>query len=340
MIGVCPPKGYDPGMQFRIGVDGGGSKTRATLFSNACVLGEGHAGPSNPLAVGMEVAASNLTRALEQALAEGGEGGALSFKDKESVPAGFGIAGLGAGERGREARESLGSLLASRFPTLELRFFTDLEAAFAGTFEGELGILVIGGTGSSAMGFDGKDRCIRVGGFGKRLGDPGSGFSVLLEAAQLLLSRSEGLLPGGLPSWSLPFLHALSCDDPRALIPLFARDPSPQELEGGIGALEEAASKGAEEPLALLQKAGRILADHAGALAARLALPKVPVACAGGFLSKSQPVHKAFCARLEALSREQERALVYSDRHPRPEWGAAGLAVEAWPSLLNALNSH
>ncbi len=328
-------------MNLVIGVDGGGSKTRATVFSGGqrlgrC-LGQGRAGPSNPLSVGVEVAGTNLTRALAQALEQSEESSESEWKKESEIPLGLGIAGVGAGEHGREAAEILRKLLESRFPNLNSYFFTDLEAAFAGTFEGKAGILVIGGTGSSALGFDGKEQLLRVGGFGKRLGDPGSGFSVLLEAAQLLLSKSEGLLAGGLPSWGFSFLHALSCTDPRDLIPIFARDPSPQELELGISALEEAASTGAEEPLALLQKAGRVLADHAGALGARLGLPRVSVACAGGFVTKSLPVRKAFGAHLQQLSDQQERTYIFSDRNPDPERGAAGLAVNAWPLLLKAM---
>lgn len=322
-----------PRMQLRIGVDGGGSKTRASLFSGKTRLGLGRAGPSNPLAVGTETAGSNLMRAVQQALDEARERMGKDWEEPSSLPCGLGLAGVGAGDEGRQAAQALAGLLRGRFPNLRPQFYTDLEAAFAGTFEGRPGILVIGGTGSSALGFDGASQLLRVGGFGKRLGDPGSGFAVLLEAAQLLLSKSEGLLPGGMPSWGPALLHALGCADPRDLIPIFARDPSPLELEQGIRALEEAASGGEAVPGELLRKAGRILADHAGALGARLGLSEVRVACAGGFLCKAPMVLDSFCARLEGHSREQQRSYVFLDRSPDPEWGAAGLAVGAWPSL-------
>ncbi len=327
-------------MQLSIGVDGGGSKTRATVFAGERCLGQGRAGPSNPLAVGLETAGSNLVRALDQALTQAKQATGPAWNEEARIPMGLGVAGVGAGERGREAAEALAKFLRARFPLLEPHFYTDLEAAFAGTFEGKAGILVIGGTGSSALGFDGKGQLLRVGGFGKRLGDPGSGFSVLLEAAQLLLSKSEGLLPGGLPPWGLSFLHALSCDDPRDLIPLFARDPSPLELDQGIRILEESASREEAVPRELLRKAGRVLADHAGALGARLALREIPVSCGGGFVSKIPLVREAFCSRLKELSQEQGRVFVFLDRSPDAERGAAGLAVGAWPSLQIADRSR
>jgi N-acetylglucosamine kinase-like BadF-type ATPase len=288
--------------------------------------------------VGVEVAGTNLIRALEQALEPSEISSELKLRLDSRIPLGLGIAGIGAGESGREAAEAFRSLLSSRYPNLVPLFFTDLEAAFAGTFEGEAGILVIGGTGSSGLGFDGKSKLVRVGGFGKRLGDPGSGFSVLLEAAQLLLSRNEGLLPGGLPSWGRAFLHGLGCRDPRDLIPIFARDPSPKELEQGIRVLEDTASGGEEEPKNLLKKAGRILADHAGALGVHLALHKISVSCSGGFLCKSPLVRQAFCDRLQTLSKEQGTLFDFSDRTPDPERGAAGLAAQEWPALQEAIS--
>ena len=45
--------------QLVAGVDGGGTGTRAVILNHEqCVIGEGHAGPSNPLRVGIATAAT------------------------------------------------------------------------------------------------------------------------------------------------------------------------------------------------------------------------------------------------------------------------------------------
>src|SRR6059058_5948948 len=56
-----------------LGVDGGGTKTKIVLVNDARdVVGEGEAGPSNPLRVGVETAVANITKAVDAACDAGG----------------------------------------------------------------------------------------------------------------------------------------------------------------------------------------------------------------------------------------------------------------------------
>ena len=51
-----------------VGVDGGGTKTQAVVLdANFAVLGEGFAGPSNPLRVGIANAAAAVREAIDRA---------------------------------------------------------------------------------------------------------------------------------------------------------------------------------------------------------------------------------------------------------------------------------
>ena len=51
-----------------VGVDGGGTKTHAVILdADLAVLGEGLAGPSNPLRVGIANAAAAIREAIDQA---------------------------------------------------------------------------------------------------------------------------------------------------------------------------------------------------------------------------------------------------------------------------------
>src|SRR6266545_6114614 len=51
-----------------VGVDGGGSKTHAVVLdANLAILGEGFAGPSNPLRVGIANAAAAIRQAIDSA---------------------------------------------------------------------------------------------------------------------------------------------------------------------------------------------------------------------------------------------------------------------------------
>ena len=53
-----------------VGVDGGGTKTEAVIMdANQRVIGEGRAGPSNPLRVGIAGAAAAVREAIDNACA-------------------------------------------------------------------------------------------------------------------------------------------------------------------------------------------------------------------------------------------------------------------------------
>jgi N-acetylglucosamine kinase-like BadF-type ATPase len=57
-----------------------------------------------------------------------------------------------------------------------VRVMPDAQAAALGALDGRPGVLVLSGTGSIAVGHDGRGRWARSGGFGPLLGDEGSGF--------------------------------------------------------------------------------------------------------------------------------------------------------------------
>src|SRR6266849_1456268 len=74
--------------QLVVGVDGGGTKTRAVVLDGGRVLGEGTAGPSNPLRVGIANGATAIREAIDKACAA-----ALIHRD-DLIAAGVGLAGV------------------------------------------------------------------------------------------------------------------------------------------------------------------------------------------------------------------------------------------------------
>src|SRR2546421_7444194 len=63
-----PPKTRGVAPECVLGVDGGGTKTHAVVADeHGQVLGEGFAGPSNPLRVGVTNAAAAVREAVDQA---------------------------------------------------------------------------------------------------------------------------------------------------------------------------------------------------------------------------------------------------------------------------------
>jgi N-acetylglucosamine kinase-like BadF-type ATPase len=79
-----------------VGVDGGGTKTEAVIIdADQRVIGEGRAGPSNPLRVGIAAAAAAVREAIDDACAS------AKLRRGDLIAAEIGLAGA----RRRELRE-------------------------------------------------------------------------------------------------------------------------------------------------------------------------------------------------------------------------------------------
>jgi glucosamine kinase len=156
--------------QLFLGVDGGGTTTRARLTDAAgTVLGEGRAGTSN-LNMGIASAAESILAAMREALAVAG----LDDSRIGDIAAGFGLAGANV--------QSLANALnAHPFPFARVALASDAVTACLGAHGGEDGAVLILGTGSQGLLLtNGEVRT--VGGWGFELSDEGSG-AVLGRAA-------------------------------------------------------------------------------------------------------------------------------------------------------------
>jgi N-acetylglucosamine kinase-like BadF-type ATPase len=99
--------------------------------------------------------------------------------------AGIGLAGVRAAGLARELSQTLG-----RQAGCPVHVTGDVDAAHCGAFLGAPGILVIAGTGSIALGWDG-ERFARAGGHGFLLGDEGSAYWIGREAVRAALRFDE-----------------------------------------------------------------------------------------------------------------------------------------------------
>ena len=165
-----------------VGVDGGGSKTRARVRDLAGrALGEGSAGPGNAR-LGMP-AFEEIMKACRQALTEAG----VSPSEFGQVEAGFGLAGTA-----QEVHRQAVYLWPHPFKRIEV--CTDAYAAWLGAFEGQDGAILIAGTGSCGLAVVGGVP-IEVGGLGAEIGDEGSGMAIGRAAIRRSLWALEGRWP-------------------------------------------------------------------------------------------------------------------------------------------------
>ncbi|MBO2674258.1 ATPase [Shewanella algae] len=172
-----------PDRQVYIGIDGGGSKCRATVYCRQKgVLGTGVAGRANPLH-GLSQTFDSIISATGLALADAG----LRQADCANMVAGLGLAGVNIPRLYQE-------ILDWRHPFAAMYLTTDLHTACIGAHQGEEGAVIITGTGSCGYAHVG-ERQLSLGGHGFALGDKGSGAWMGLKAAEQVLLSLDGFAP-------------------------------------------------------------------------------------------------------------------------------------------------
>jgi N-acetylglucosamine kinase-like BadF-type ATPase len=103
-------------------------------------------------------------------------GRACSGADCISVCAG--VSGAGRNEEQEALRDALRSALAAPDRTVHVEVVHDAVIALDAAYDTGSGIVVIAGTGSVVLARTVEGQRFRTGGWGHRLGDPGSGYSV------------------------------------------------------------------------------------------------------------------------------------------------------------------
>ena len=218
---------------------------------------------------------------------------ALSWQSPLLLAAAVGASGL---ER-NSAVERRGLQLAAAVLGLEpgrLWVGGDERTALRGAFPQGPGIVVISGTGTIAVGRDGRPSAAggrehRCAGWGWLLDGAGSAFDIGRDGLALSLQMADGRLADGPLRRQLWRALQLDPDDPSAPQAIKARVVSPGFLPAGLAQLapevERLAAAGDAEAGAILNRNAEALAASVAAVAQALALVAPPVAALGGAIS-------------------------------------------------------
>lgn len=258
---------------YYLGVDGGASKTAALVTDeNGEPLGDGLAGPSNHLRVGIETAARNIERAVNKALV------AADVTSREIVWAYCGIAGADHPAHRQEVVDSLSIF----FPRGNFTVDNDARIALTGAVGYGGGVVVISGTGSVAFGRNEEGNETRAGGWGPIVGDEGSGYGIARAALGAIVRAYDGR---GNPTRMTDMLKAEWNMSPQD-IPRFVYAPATHTDDiARFGKLAiEAAEGGDEVAREILDDGGRELGLCVVAVARRLQMlaTPFPVSFTGG----------------------------------------------------------
>jgi glucosamine kinase len=175
------------GMRFFLGIDGGGTSTKACIIDErgqVAALGTG--GPGNLNYTPEDEVRKSIQGAVDAAL----RAAETRHPGLTISAACAALAGAGSQENKAKATKLIEPLMGD-IPFLVVE---DVTGALHGALAGQDGIAVISGTGSNCLGVR-QDRYRRSGGWGSLLGDEGSGFSIARKGLIAALRGYDGRSP-------------------------------------------------------------------------------------------------------------------------------------------------
>ena len=177
-------------MNYIIGLDGGGTKTKCIIADETGKpLLETSGGPSGIISKGADKAASNILELISSSINKLN----ASVEDVTIILAG--VAGAGR----KFHADQLKSLLLGKLPAGFTKVYIESDARIAleGALAGEPGAVLIAGTGSVIFGKDNAGKIHRAGGFGKVIGDEGSGYSIGIKTLRLISNMIDSRKTAG-----------------------------------------------------------------------------------------------------------------------------------------------
>ncbi len=291
-----------------LGIDGGGTRTRASIVDGERVLAFGENGSIKRLRVGAEVAEANLRALLKDVFAQAGLRGVKA-------------ASAGVASSTMPGVKEWITAVFDEFGVERSEIVGDEVIALDGAFRGGPGILQIAGTGSNCIGRAPDGGRESAGGWSSRLGDEGSGYWIGLHAVRRALNALDREEPTRILEVVGGIWGTKSIDE---LVNLGDSTPGPD-----FAALAPAISRLAEEgdavAFGVLKQAAADLVDSVLLVRAKLrrkhgVTVEVPVAWIGSVVGKSRLVREAFFAGLQAGTPEM----------PIRETEVAGIEGAVW----------
>jgi N-acetylglucosamine kinase-like BadF-type ATPase len=279
-------------MKVVLGIDGGGTRTRASIIAGDQVLARAENGSIKRLRVGEEAAESNLRELLKDVYAQ-------------ACVKGVSAASCGVASCSLPGTVEWITAVLQDFGAERSEVVGDEVIALDAAFQGGPGILQIAGTGSNTIGRAPDGSRESSGGYSSRLGDEGSGYWIGVNSVRRALHAYDREEPTGVLQkvgeiWGTPSLEDL--------VSLGDSTPGP-DFAALAPAINELAEAGDRVALAVLQQAAADLVEFVLLVRAKLRrhhviVGEVPVAWTGGVVEKMTLVREAFFAGLHAAAPE------------------------------------
>lgn len=275
---------------FVIGVDGGGTKTRALLADERGEQVAEATGAGSTVKPGdAERSAGIIAGVVRDVLEQAGK------SEQKARVLYVGVAGVGRPSE----REALHEAVSAHDLAEELVIDTDFAVALNDAFGEGAGVLLIAGTGSSAFARGPAGATARCGGWGPVIGDEGSGSWIGRRALSVVAAAADGREPETALTGAI--LTAAEVSETAELI-RWAANATPATLATLAPAVLSVADAGDLRANSIVSMAVEELALHVRALARQLFTDErasVPVALTGGLLKKGASFRKRLEHRLK-----------------------------------------
>ena len=279
-------------MNVILGIDGGGTRTRASIVAGERVLAHGENGSIKRLRVGAEAAETHLRALLKDVYAQAGVSGVQA-------------ASVGVASCSLPGTIEWITTVLQDFHAERCDIVGDEVIALDAAFRGGPGILQIAGTGSNTIGRAPDDSRECAGGWSSHLGDEGSGYWIGLHSVRRALKAYDREQPTRILQkvgeiWGTPEIGEL--------VNLGDSTPGP-DFAALAPAIDELANAGDPVAREVLQQAAADLVEFVLLVRAKLRRKhslagEVPVAWPGGVIEKMTLVREAFFAGLHAAAPE------------------------------------
>jgi N-acetylglucosamine kinase-like BadF-type ATPase len=277
-------------MNIILGIDGGGTHTRASILAGDKLLAHAQSGSIKRLRVGAEAAEANLRALLKEAFAKAGVSGVNA-------------ASVGVASVSMPGVVEWITAVFHDFGVERSEVVGDEVIALDAAFRGGPGILQIAGTGSNTIGRAPDDSRESAGGWSSHLGDEGSGYWIGLHSLRRALKALDREQPTQILEkigeiWGTPQL--------ADLVNLGDSTPGP-DFAALAPAINELANAGDPVAKETLVQAAADLVDFVLLVRAKLRRKhnitgEVPVAWTGGVIEHMTLVREAFFAGLHAAA--------------------------------------